>query len=96
MPQFSTVMPTSTGSSVLRFQIVSIDAKVNMIHRCGNRFGRWGWFEPRRRWQMQIFGPRNFAMYCHCADNSDDVHDGVRLKQRRSDDGNVGILVCPK
>ena len=47
MPEFSTVVPTSTGSSVLRFLIVSIDVKVNMTHRRGSDSSRWrgnhGW-----------------------------------------------------
>ena len=32
----------------------------------------------------------------HYADNSDDAHYGVHWRLRKSDDDNVGILVCPK
>ena len=32
----------------------------------------------------------------YCADHSVDVHDDVRQRQRKNDDGHVGILVCPK
>ena len=47
-------------------------------------------------WSTQLRNVLHAPCMLHCADNSDDVHDGVRLRQRRSDDGNVGILVCPK
>ena len=41
---------------------------------------------------MQIFGLCNFMRYCtRRADNSDDVHDGVRQRQKKNDDGDVAF-----
>ena len=43
-------------------------------------------------WSVQL---RDILMLS-CADNSDDVHGGVRWRLGKNDDGNVSILVCPK
>ena len=84
MLEFSTVVPTSTGSSVLRFLIVSIDAKVNMIHRRGNKFGRvvrtHGAVANVDLWSVQLRDALHAPCMLCCADNFDDVYDGVRWR----------------
>ena len=80
MPEFSTVVPISTGSSVLRCWIVSVDAKVNMIHR-RETFGRWQSRVARAHgavanldlWSVQLRDVLHEPCMLCCADTSDDT-----------------------